>query len=613
LGRVGELDAWSVQFGDELLLYASNSKWNAVADHAERGGMRLEEHPSDVRKGDMYLVVQKGRLFQQEYPDATILLDKGRYLAVELSDKEVKEIGAREEPCFIVQPLEENTVVFDTLPVSVMRAAAVASVTWVQDLVNNVNITNFQNNLTHLVSYHTRHSTSSHYTTAATWCKNQLDGMGYTTSLETISVGSSTSKNVVAEKLGGGSGTRDLVIVVAHLDSVNSSGGPSASAPGADDNGSGSAGLLEIAGALKNHTSVHDLRFVLFGGEEQGLHGSNQYVSGLSTADKNRVKAVLNMDMIGTQNTTAETVLLEGATLSQSIVNDLVSTAATYATLNTQTSLNPFASDHVPFINAGIPAVLTIEGADSANSNIHTANDTLTHIDYSLAHEILKMNVALVALKIDRLVVKAPLEEPKEFPKEFSKEIQKDWAKDPPKEYPKESIKDFIKDPGKEMPKDPPKEFQKEPPKEFMKEIPKDLHKDSPFDPPGPVVKGFHEPPGPVKGFHEPIGPVKHFMEPPGPGPVKSFMEPPIITPSPILPFTPVTPIGPPLIGPEVPFPGAPFIPGAGMGTARQQVTAAYRQLLSHYYQLYTRGLLDASGLAAWQSATVAYFQLLGS
>jgi Zn-dependent M28 family amino/carboxypeptidase len=62
-----------------------------------------------------------------------------------------------------------------------------------------------------------------------------------------------------------------------------------------------------------------------------------------------------------------------------------------------QVSLNPFASDHVPFLDEGLPAVLTIEGADHANDRIHTAADTLDHIDLSLAYQILRMNTAYVA------------------------------------------------------------------------------------------------------------------------------------------------------------------------------------------------------------------------
>jgi len=62
-----------------------------------------------------------------------------------------------------------------------------------------------------------------------------------------------------------------------------------------------------------------------------------------------------------------------------------------------QTSLHPFNSDHVSFIESGMPAVLTIEGADSANDQIHTARDTLDHINFDLALEILRMNTAFIA------------------------------------------------------------------------------------------------------------------------------------------------------------------------------------------------------------------------
>jgi hypothetical protein len=62
--------------------------------------------------------------------------------------------------------------------------------------------------------------------------------------------------------------------------------------------------------------------------------------------------------------------------------------------------LEPHDSDHVPFIGAAVPAVLTIEGNDDANHNIHSANDTLNHINHDLALEILRMNTAYVAGEI---------------------------------------------------------------------------------------------------------------------------------------------------------------------------------------------------------------------
>ena len=51
----------------------------------------------------------------------------------------------------------------------------------------------------------------------------------------------------------------------------------------------------------------------------------------------------------------------------------------------------------MPFIDAGLPEVLTIEGADNANATVHSANDELEKIDYAFMLQILRMNVGLVA------------------------------------------------------------------------------------------------------------------------------------------------------------------------------------------------------------------------
>ena len=160
---------------------------------------------------------------------------------------------------------------------------------------------------------------------------------------------------------------------------------------------------MSIARALQDHEAVHDSRLILFGGEEQGLFGSRQYVNSLSSALRKPIRAVVHMDMIATLNTTPATVLLEGSPLSQLVIGGLVDAAATYSELlKVQTSLHPFNSDHVSFLDASVPAVLTIEGTDDANSNIHSANDTLAHINFDLALAILKMNLAFVAMSIGK-------------------------------------------------------------------------------------------------------------------------------------------------------------------------------------------------------------------
>ena len=94
---------------------------------------------------------------------------------------------------------------------------------------------------------------------------------------------------------------------------------------------------------------------------------------------------------------------MEGAPLSQRVIDGLKEAAATYTQLTVEISLNPFASDHVPFIDAGIPAVLTIEGADNTNNRVHSANDTIDHLKADLAVEILSMNVAFVASEVGQM------------------------------------------------------------------------------------------------------------------------------------------------------------------------------------------------------------------
>ena len=94
------------------------------------------------------------------------------------------------------------------------------------------------------------------------------------------------------------SGDPDRTVVVgAHLDSVPAG-------PGINDNGSGSAGILEIAEqyAARDLEPRNRIRFMWFGAEERGLLGSNHYVDSLSQAEKDQILLNLNFDMIGSPN-----------------------------------------------------------------------------------------------------------------------------------------------------------------------------------------------------------------------------------------------------------------------------------------------------------------------
>ena len=81
----------------------------------------------------------------------------------------------------------------------------------------------------------------------------------------------------------------------AHLDSVPAG-------PGINDNGSGSAALLELAQQLAKLKPENTLRFAWWGGEEEGLIGSTAYVDDLSAAESDRIALYMNFDMIGSPN-----------------------------------------------------------------------------------------------------------------------------------------------------------------------------------------------------------------------------------------------------------------------------------------------------------------------
>lgn len=380
------------RLGDKTVVWTVSKEWDTFANKAIEAGMSLDQAEGRKLEGQFYLVIQTGRAFQDEHPEVRIIVEKGRYLVADLLPEELSRFSKRENDWWTIRPLAMDSVIMDIIKPEVRAAVA-----RVQVNVDVVSQSTYSSYLTSLVNFLTRHSLSSQFTSAAKWAADQLQSFGYQVKLYPINIGDGNSYNIVADRPGSESGSCKLVLVTAHLDSINIKGGADAPAPGADDNASGAAGVLEIARVLAERPAKNDLRLILFGGEEEGLHGSKQYVSGLSKNERTRISAVINMDMIATLNTASKAVLLEGDPVSRTLMEELAGAAATYTSLIVQTSESSFGSDHVPFIGELIPAVLTIEGTDSSNLNVHTANDTLDHINYGLALDIIRMNLAVTS------------------------------------------------------------------------------------------------------------------------------------------------------------------------------------------------------------------------
>ncbi|MER7824112.1 M28 family peptidase [Streptomyces sp. NPDC096097] len=140
-----------------------------------------------------------------------------------------------------------------------------------------------------------RRAGSAGYTQSLAYVKGKLQAAGYTVTEQSCTSCTYPSNNLIADWPGGP--TDQTVMFGAHLDSVSAG-------PGINDNGSGSATLLENALVLaqKNPTMTKHVRFAWWTDEEQGLNGSEFYVNQLSSAQRSAIKGYYNFDMVGSTN-----------------------------------------------------------------------------------------------------------------------------------------------------------------------------------------------------------------------------------------------------------------------------------------------------------------------
>lgn len=199
----------------------------------------------------------------------------------------------------------------------------------------------------------------------------------------------------------------EWVVIGAHFDSRNASrcDGVVNVQPGANDNASGCAGVIELARVFANVATQRSMLFMCFSGEEQGLVGSRRYVDALvASGDISKVKLMLNMDMIGFDPNGTNTARIESRTQFQSLINRFSSAAATYAPeLAIITNSNASAgSDHWHFLQAGVPAVVTWENGASIYPHYHKATDLPQNMTgaRALAGGILKMDTAVLATEV---------------------------------------------------------------------------------------------------------------------------------------------------------------------------------------------------------------------
>ncbi|MFO0839406.1 MAG: M20/M25/M40 family metallo-hydrolase [Phycisphaerae bacterium] len=196
------------------------------------------------------------------------------------------------------------------------------------------------------------------------------------------------TNNVLALLPGDGS-TDEIVVVGAHYDHLGTttSAGKSVIYNGADDNASGTAGVLELARVISTEPKTHrNIVFMLFSGEELGLLGSKHFVEH-PTFELSRVKAMFNLDMIGrfSQNK----FVMHGIESGEGF-KELVDKAADEAGVTYKPSHDVFGrSDHASFYRKDIPVLFPFTGT---HKEYHQPEDDIELIDGDGATSVLFMS-----------------------------------------------------------------------------------------------------------------------------------------------------------------------------------------------------------------------------
>ncbi|WP_086820384.1 M28 family metallopeptidase [Allokutzneria sp. NRRL B-24872] len=189
------------------------------------------------------------------------------------------------------------------------------------------------------------------------YVKGKLDAAGYQTKVLEFTNWGTKGYNLIADWPGGDE--NNVLMAGGHLDSVGAG-------PGINDNGSGSAGLLEVALTVSKQQlkPKQHLRFGWWGAEELGLVGSTNYVNTLPAAEKSKIKGYVNFDMTGSPNPAYFVYSSSGQPAGSEKLQAALEGYFKSINVPTETTNVGGRSDHAAFARAGIPTGGTFSGAE---------------------------------------------------------------------------------------------------------------------------------------------------------------------------------------------------------------------------------------------------------
>ncbi len=262
------------------------------------------------------------------------------------------------------------------------------------NVVNQCSQTNITTNLTEYEALGVKRRGTVALQNTLDWLKNKYLSYGYTVSQfqedsYTYTGSTAVCKNLIVTKVGTVY-PNTYLIVCGHYDSITGTG--------TNDNGSGTVAILEIARLLQNIPTEYSIKFINFSGEEDGLRGSQHYVTAVvnGTTPKMDIRLVFNLDEVGgVAGLINDTVTCERDTGNPSANNaasntktqELITCTQLYSPLNTFLA-SAYASDYMTFEDNS--EIITGFFEKNETTHRHTATDFLVNMDPIYNYNIAK-------------------------------------------------------------------------------------------------------------------------------------------------------------------------------------------------------------------------------
>lgn len=285
--------------------------------------------------------------------------------------------------------IEKITRIFLLLLVTHFSTAQTHDV-YYQGIVDDCTLSSITTNLNEFVGHGVKSVGTSEIDNAKNWLKTKYASYGYTDIVEdTFITGGNTTTNIVVTKVGL-LYPNTYVIVDGHYDTING--------VGANDNGSGTTLILEIAKRLANIPTEYSIKFINFSAEEIGLRGSQHYVDNVvnATTPKLDIRLVFNVDQIGGRSgMTNDKIVCERDTsnptennaLSNTMTLELMECIRLYSSLTPELSY-AYSSDYIPFENNG--EIITGLYESNVSPHSHSSTDIIANMDIDYLFEVTK-------------------------------------------------------------------------------------------------------------------------------------------------------------------------------------------------------------------------------